>query len=362
MKFIILFIIGIGVVISIPTFSQEKKTTLSFEYYTHDFGTIKEDAGVVSYDFKFTNSGNAPLIIKNISAACGCTVPIWTKDPISPGNSGKITVEFSPMNKPGSFSKILTVYSNSHQDGTILTLMGKVTPKPRKPHDDFPDKIGNMRMMSRYLNLGDITTEKWQRKVFDIFNQSDTVISINKIIFNTAYLNIKIEPMDILPKTRAKISVEMSPKWRNDFGYVQDNVDVYTNDKTDPVKKIFVSAHITMFFPEMANEELAKAPKIKVDKSFFDFGTIKQGDKVSAVFIIKNEGINDLQLFKVRPSCGCTISELDKKVIKAGDSGKLTILFNSAGKDGIQEKHINLYTNDPKNHNITVTVKARIAK
>ena len=342
--------------------SQDKRTTISFEYYTHDFGVIKEDAGVVNYDFMFTNAGNAPLLIKNVSASCGCTVPHWTKEPIAPGNSGKISVAFDPNNKPGSFSKTLTVFSNSHQDGTILTLMGKVTPKPRKPNDDFPDKIGNLRFISRYLNLGDVTTEKWQRKYFELYNQADTTISITKLSFNAAYMNVKIEPMEIGAKSKARITVEMSPKWRNDYGYVQDKVELETNDKLEPNKTLFVSANITMFFPELTADEKVKAPKIRFDKTFHDFGVIKQGEKVSAVFIIRNEGVDELQLFKIRPSCGCTISELDKKTLKNGESTKLHITFDSAGKDGIQEKHINLYTNDPYNHNVVVTIKAKIAK
>ncbi|MGD0341353.1 MAG: DUF1573 domain-containing protein, partial [Bacteroidales bacterium] len=57
----------------------------------HDFGTFKEEAGRQTFDFMVSNTGNAPLVIQNIVASCGCTTPEWTKDPIQPGGKGKIT-------------------------------------------------------------------------------------------------------------------------------------------------------------------------------------------------------------------------------------------------------------------------------
>ncbi len=343
-------------------FGQEKKTSISFEYYTHDFGTIKEDGGKVKYDFEFTNVGKAPLKIKNVVAACGCTVPEWTKETIEPGDKGTISVEYDPINRPGQFTKTLTVYSNSFQDGTILTLQGKVLPKPKKVHDDFPDKIGNIRMISRYMHLGDITTADWQRKTFDIYNHSDSIIKINKIIFNATYLNIKVEPMEIAPKSKSKIIVEYSPKWRNDFGYVQDKIEIQTSDGVEPNKQLFVSANISLSFKDLTIEQMQNAPKISFDKVVHDFGTTKQNEILSTTFSIKNNGQDELNILKIKPSCGCTVTEIDKKTIKNGQSAKLTIVFDTKGKDGVQDKHINIYSNDPKSFTSVISLKTKIQK
>ncbi|TAG06464.1 MAG: DUF1573 domain-containing protein [Cytophagia bacterium] len=342
--------------------AQDKKTSVSYEFYTHDFGTIKEEGGKVSYEFEFSNIGKSPLIIKNVVAACGCTVPTWTKTPIEPGEKGKISVEYDPFNRPGQFTKTLTVFSNSFQDGTILTLQGKVTPNPKKPHDDFPDKIGNLRFISRYMHLGDISTADWQRKSFDIFNFADSSITVDKIIFNSAYLNVKIEPQIIAPKSKAKILVEYSPKWRNDFGYVQDKIELKTNDALEPSKILFITANITLSFKDLTIEQMQNAPKISFDKELHDFGNVKQGDKVTTVFNIKNNGSDDLQILKIKPSCGCTVSEIDKKTIKSGHSAKLTITFDSNGKEGVQDKHINIYSNDPKSFTSVISLKTKILK
>ncbi|MDX2189638.1 MAG: DUF1573 domain-containing protein [Bacteroidota bacterium] len=344
-------------------FAQEKdkRTTASFEYYTHDFGTIKEEGGTVSYDFKFTNAGNVPLKIKNVTPSCGCTVPTWSKDPIAPEGVGVIHVVFDPMNKPGPFSKTLTLDANAYNTPIILTIQGKVVPKARRPHDDFPDKIGNLRMISRYMHMGEIHTEQWQRKTFEIFNQSDTIITIKSFSVSGTYLNVKIEPQEITPGNKAKIIVDYSPKWKNDFGYVQDRIFLLTDDVKEPIKNLFVTANISLAF-NLTEQEKIKAPKIKFDKHVHDFGTIKQGEKVTAVFLITNNGINELQILKIKPSCGCTFVEIESKNLKEGASAKLTVLFDSSGKDGVQEKHINIYSNDPDHFNSVITLKAKIQK
>jgi hypothetical protein len=82
---------------------------------THDFGNIKEGPqGQV--DFVFINGGKEPLIIQNCSASCGCTTPDWTKDPIMPGQKGKITVKYNTQGRVGTFNKTVYIASNARGD------------------------------------------------------------------------------------------------------------------------------------------------------------------------------------------------------------------------------------------------------
>ena len=66
----------------------------TFDQEEHNFGQIR-DGDIVSHTFRFTNSGEAPLIISKATAACGCTVPQWPKQPIPVGGSGEIQVPVS---------------------------------------------------------------------------------------------------------------------------------------------------------------------------------------------------------------------------------------------------------------------------
>ncbi|MDP4202598.1 MAG: DUF1573 domain-containing protein [Bacteroidota bacterium] len=111
-------------------FAQDgPKPVLSFAEKSYDFGTVKEEAGKITHEFTFTNTGKAPLVIQQVTASCGCTTPSWTKEPIAPGAKGTITVTYSAANRPGSFQKSITVTNNSAENPVILTIKGQVTPK-----------------------------------------------------------------------------------------------------------------------------------------------------------------------------------------------------------------------------------------
>jgi Protein of unknown function (DUF1573) len=100
---------------------------LKFEAESHDFGKVKEGQ-IATYEFKFTNTGNAPIIISNARPSCGCTTPDWTKEPIMPGKPGKVTASFNSQGRPGPFFKTITVESNAETPSLQLTIKGEVIP------------------------------------------------------------------------------------------------------------------------------------------------------------------------------------------------------------------------------------------
>jgi archaellum component FlaG (FlaF/FlaG flagellin family) len=110
--------------------AQEKAAVISVvDNAVFDFGDIKEADGPVTHVFKIKNEGEAPLVITNATAACGCTTPDWTKQPIAPGKTGEIKVTYNPAQRPGPFTKPISVYSNGKTGTYILTIKGKVIPK-----------------------------------------------------------------------------------------------------------------------------------------------------------------------------------------------------------------------------------------
>jgi hypothetical protein len=86
---------------------------MKFEVEDHDFGTINEGE-IVEKIFKFKNTGDSPLIISSATASCGCTVPIWPKEPIAVGEEGEIQVRFNSKNKPGVQNKTVTITANTY--------------------------------------------------------------------------------------------------------------------------------------------------------------------------------------------------------------------------------------------------------
>jgi hypothetical protein len=84
---------------------------MKFEEEDHDIGSI-EQGEVLNFSFKFTNSGQADLIINNCQASCGCTIPNWPRQPIRPGESGAIDVQFDSKGKQNNITKEITVSTN----------------------------------------------------------------------------------------------------------------------------------------------------------------------------------------------------------------------------------------------------------
>lgn len=98
---------------------------IKFEETEYDFGRVVAGEPV-KHVFKFTNTGSVPLLIQNASASCGCTVPRWPKEPIAPGATGEIAVEFDSQGRVGSQNKTITIIANTQPNANVVTLKGEV--------------------------------------------------------------------------------------------------------------------------------------------------------------------------------------------------------------------------------------------
>ena len=102
-------------------------TTVQLIDSVYDFGSITEGEKV-TYNFRFKNSGKKPLVISNVSASCGCTVPEKPEQPILPGETGFIKVVFNSQGKQGHNEKNITVVANTKPSFPYMLLRGDVKP------------------------------------------------------------------------------------------------------------------------------------------------------------------------------------------------------------------------------------------
>lgn len=112
--------------------ANDNGALMSFVEKTHDFGTIKEADGPVSYEFEFKNTGNSPLVIISASASCGCTRPEYPKEPVKPGKSGKIKVTYNPAGRPGEFDRSVKLKTNVKGKRYVLKITGVTIPKEKE--------------------------------------------------------------------------------------------------------------------------------------------------------------------------------------------------------------------------------------
>lgn len=109
---------------------SEKMPRLTFaETGIYDFGVLTE-GDTVEHTFAFTNTGQFPLIINNITASCGCTTPEWPREPVAPGAKSSVRVRFNSRGKMGQQNKTITVFANTDPAMTDLQFKAMVNPKP----------------------------------------------------------------------------------------------------------------------------------------------------------------------------------------------------------------------------------------
>ena len=108
----------------------QKGAIIEWQESSHDFGDIRQGEKV-EHTFYFTNTGDEPLIITNVTTQCGCTTPKgWPRDPVMPGGKGEITIAFDSSSKVGRQNKVATIVSNAvNSKGNQILLSGNVLEK-----------------------------------------------------------------------------------------------------------------------------------------------------------------------------------------------------------------------------------------
>jgi hypothetical protein len=108
---------------------------------------------------------------------------------------------------------------------------------------------------------------------------------------------------------------------------------------------------------EKGTTEATKAPRLTLVEPLKDFGTVPKGEKIDWSFQIKNTGAADLEILAAKPACGCTVADFDK-VIKPGQTGKVTAHVDTTNFAGPISKAVTLETNDPNTPTAQITISA----
>lgn len=104
-----------------------KMANMIFKQKEHNFEMIPEGKSVTTL-FKFSNTSESPLLIKEVTTSCGCTVPEWPKEIIESNENGEIKIVYDAK-YPGRFNKTITVFYNGKNSPQQLTIRGEVTYK-----------------------------------------------------------------------------------------------------------------------------------------------------------------------------------------------------------------------------------------
>ena len=107
--------------------SNQPLTTIALSQSNYDFGNIKK-GDKVNHVYEITNTGKNPLVISEVKPGCGCTAPEFTKEPILPGQKGKITLSFDSSSFDGAVQKYADVFANVEKSPIKLTFNANIQP------------------------------------------------------------------------------------------------------------------------------------------------------------------------------------------------------------------------------------------
>jgi hypothetical protein len=360
MKNNILSILLLMLIPSMLVNAQTKDANISFNSEMHDFGKFNEADGPVTHKFEFTNTGSIPLMIKQVHASCGCTSPSWSKEPVLPGKTGFVAATYNPQNRPGPFSKTISLVSNASTPNKVLTIKGDVVPKPKTIEDIYRYSMGKIRLKTNHMSFARVIKEREGYQTVDIVNISEEPVSI---AFRNlpGHISMTAKPAVLQPGQKGILEGTYNSKLKDDWGFVVDRVDMLLDDKFEAANRLTVSATIEEDFGSLTAEQRAQAPKIAFSGNTFNFEDIKQGDNVEHTFTITNNGKSDLIIRKIKASCGCTAVNPADDVIAGGGSTTMKVIFNSAGKVGKQNKTITVITNDPLHPRSILWVKGNVS-
>jgi hypothetical protein len=330
---------------------------ISFEKTELDIGIVSENDEVMIVPIPVKNKGDQPLIITDVSTSCGCMLVEYSSKPIPKDSSIVLKVKINPNNRPGYFSKTVSITSNTKPDINLIMIKGVVNARPRNPSVEYPIKRGNLRFLGSGFNIGAITTEKPIERHMEIYNDSDKEIKLLPKALLPAHIQLLSKELVLMPKEVSQLKIMYDAKAKNDYGFVNDYMELYTDSKEDSLFPISVFGTIEDYFPPVTSRDLATTPKATVEKQEIYLGRYGRGTEVQGSFTIKNTGVKPLIIKKIKPSCSCVSATMPSDRLEKQQSAILSFKIKTNELVGSNVKTITLFTNDLTRHIVVLTVR-----
>ena len=208
---------------------------MQFTTDSHDFSNVAEGT-MATFEFKFKNTGNQPVVIANVQASCGCTTPDWTKTPVLPGKTGIIKAMYNSAGRPGVFNKTVTVTSNASEASKVLSIKGTVMTKEQMRPTLTPAQLAQSPHLVVDRSSHDFgKLEAGQQPVarFTVRNTGKTELVLGALTSGCYCINYKTNPAPIAPGQSAVVELLYSQR---QLGQVSDVATLTSNDLSGDAK------------------------------------------------------------------------------------------------------------------------------
>lgn len=336
--------------------SSMAQGVMEFMEKTYSFEQIREDGGSVTHSFTFKNTGNAPVVIKQVSSSCGCTVSDWSKEPVLPGKEGFVAGTFNPMGRPGNFSKSLTVVSNAEPEREVLYLTGNVIPRARSKQEQYPYHMGQIWASVSFLSLPRVLHDGTTEGTLGLYNGGSKAEEV-KFVMVPKSVMLSEKQLTLEPGEERLLRVVVDGSKVQQWGYTTEKFVCEVQNEKYPVELGF---NRDENFAGWSEQERSNAPVATVETKEIDFGPVRHGDVLRGSFEMRNDGKGVLCIRRVQSNCSCVAVEVGKEKLKPNARTKVSVAFNTEGYRGEQIKDISLITNDPQQRYVRLRVRADV--
>lgn len=348
----ILFIISL-----LPSLAQTP--ALRFDTLTWDFGTVAEAGGRVTHRFGFANRSGRPVVVTDAVATCGCTVPVYSKRPVLPGERSEIAVTFDPMNRPGRFDKAVSVFTSESGDPIRLRITGRVTPRERSVEELYP------AIWAEGCGAAATSHAFGYVRARAAAAQRDR---LGQRVVGTDRTDVALRPAERPPDGERAGAARCGERASFDFGYdlpagcgvygtLEDEIGLSVDGA--PVADWIVVSGIAVDNPLLYSDN--SAPKAEISENIVKFGPVKRPSGPSTKWIsLRNTGERPLTVRAVESRVfGCTLRPGMR--IAAGGEAQVGIrLTPSDCEYGVAVERIRIVTDDPERPMLTVRATAVI--
>ena len=314
----------------------------------HDFGAFREEVGPVSCTFKAVNVGDEPVVVVDARANCGCTRPIYSKEPVNPGDTLKVVVTYLPAGRPGRFHKQVKVTTNA--SAATLGVKGTVIGAPATLSQRYPVEAAPLRISNDVSPFGSTRKGRVLAAAINMYNPTPDTITPG-VVNLPPYINALIRPERIAPGEQATVSMtaytDRCPMW----DVAEDSLllvpDMRYPHRTHKVSTVMI---INEDFSKMSAEELERAPVARLSADAVDCGVIdRSSPRLKRTLTLANKGDEPLLVRRIYTPDPAVEVEISSLKIKPGKHATITVTVDPGKIEAgsLLIARITLIINDP---------------
>lgn len=321
----------------------------------HDFGVFEETKQPMSCRMHYTNVGDSALLIKRVQPTCGCTVGEYSRAPLAPGDTAFLTLTYTPLDRPGPFSRDVNVYTTGRVRKSVIAIQGRMIGTEASLSNYYEYRQGHYYLTKNVLPVGEMT-----RAVANNYANTTLYNGLNdsiilKVIDCPDHISMQFASERVPQAGATLVAAFYDNVIAPELGFNCDTVTLGAVHRADTTAvdtiRLTVTAIVHQDFSTLTKEQLATAPVALLSATMLQPG--------QTTFTISNSGTDPLEVKRIyNPDGRLTQADCSRRLLKQGEQATISVKAKPApAGTGVYEIPVTVITNDPLHPEQIVTIK-----